>query len=128
MQVGLVGSLADDKGMSDERFDNQPDRVVSSIDGSVISGIAGGIADAKIEKRLLTVLKIAQIARKRTKILSELKLSSSKKNSETYITPLVDIGWLTMTIPNKPTTPKQAYLTTLKGRILLRLISRSDKK
>ncbi len=30
----------------------------------------------------------------------------------------------TMTIPNKPTGPKQQYLTTLKGRLLLEFLKR----
>jgi len=36
--------------------------------------------------------------------------------------PLVNQGLLSMTIPGKPTHPNQRYLTTLKGKIILKLI------
>ena len=63
----------------------------------------------------------------RTKILSELNLSNSNKNFETYIQPLVALGWLNMSIPDKPTSPKQSYLTTLKGRLLILFITNTNK-
>ena len=34
---------------------------------------------------------------------------------------------LTMTIPDKPTSPKQQYLTTLKGRLALEFLKRHAK-
>ncbi len=33
--------------------------------------------------------------------------------------PLLDVGWLEMTIPDKPTSSKQKYRLTLRGRQLL---------
>jgi ATP-dependent DNA helicase RecG len=37
-----------------------------------------------------------------------------------YIKPLIDAGWLAMTIPDKPQSSKQRYLTTEAGKIALK--------
>jgi hypothetical protein len=40
---------------------------------------------------------------------------------------MIENGWLTMTIPHKPTSPKQKYLTTLKGRLILEFLKHKTK-
>ena len=62
-----------------------------------------------------------------THVLVHLTLSNWAKNLATYVQPLVAINWLTMTIPDKPTSPKQQYLTTLKGRLVLEFLKRHAK-
>ena len=47
-------------------------------------------------------------------------VTNQRKNYQRFIQPLINKGWLTMTIPDKPTSPKQQYLTTLKGRMVLK--------
>jgi hypothetical protein len=54
-------------------------------------------------------------------------LVNNANNFETYIQPLVALNWLTMTIPHKPTSPKQQYLTTLKGRLILEFLKHKTK-
>ena len=39
-----------------------------------------------------------------------------------FIRPLLDAGWLTMTIPDKPRSSKQRYLITEKGFQVLQAI------
>lgn len=106
--------------------DNQADEIFNCIDISIVSGIVSGIVGAGIEERYLNVLKMTLNKYSRTKILSELNLSNSNKNFETYIQPLVALGWLNMSIPDKPTSPKQSYLTTLKGRLLILFITNTN--
>ena len=61
-------------------------------------------------------------AKGRNEIMADIKLVNNVKNYNTYIAPLLAINWLTMTIPDKPTSPKQQYLTTLKGRMVLKFL------
>jgi hypothetical protein len=38
------------------------------------------------------------------------------------------MGWMAMTLPDKPTSPNQQYYTTLKGRLLLHFATNADTK
>lgn len=55
--------------------------------------------------------------------LNELmyKLSQSNKNRflKEFIDPLIALNWLQCTLPNKPTSPKQQYILTNKGRAII---------
>jgi len=55
--------------------------------------------------------------------IPELMLIAQRKDRTKFrhqvLQPLLDAGWLTMTIPDKPTSSKQRYQTTDKGRLLL---------
>jgi hypothetical protein len=65
--------------------------------------------------------------RERKEMMAAIGLVNNVKNFNTYIAPLVAINWLTMTIPHKPTSPHQKYLTTLKGRLVLEFLKRNRK-
>lgn len=56
-------------------------------------------------------------------ILENLGLSNQTKNREKYLDPLVKLGWIEMTIPDKPTHQDQKYKRTIRGEILCNLIS-----
>ena len=121
---------------------------VSTIAGGIASGIAGGIAEfaliadnmvfkiieqidrgiaGGIDNKWEQVLRMAKYPIGRSTILKELNLSNHAKNFETYIQSLVTLNWLTMTIPNKPTSPKQQYITTLKGRLIFEFLKHQNK-
>ena len=102
-------------------IDSLLNQILDYSDLNEVSGIAGGIAGG-IDSKLKDVLALAQYPVSRTNILGGINLSNRAKNFETYIQPLVAVNWLTMTIPSKPTSPKQQYLTTLKGRLILELL------
>ena len=52
-------------------------------------------------------------------IMGTLGLKHWKTFRSNYLQPLLDDGWLEMTVPDKPTSSKQKYRLTAKGRKLL---------
>ena len=64
----------------------------------------------------------------RETLLTLIGVTNQRKNYESYMLPMVNKGWLTMTIPHKPTSPNQKYLTTLKGRLVIEFLQRNKKK
>jgi ATP-dependent DNA helicase RecG len=102
--------------------DIQSNEIVVQVNSNQVDTIAGGIAD-----KLILVLKMAKEADSRKHLLAGLALVNNANNFETYIQPLVVTNWLTMTIPDKPTSPKQQYLTTLKGRLILGFLKHKTK-
>lgn len=106
--------------------DNIAVEIVNNIDNTIAGAIAGAIASAIADKEI-KVLKAAQTPQVRETILTGIGVTNHRKNYESYMYPMVAVGWLTMTIPHKPTSPNQKYLTTLKGRLVLELLKRKTK-
>lgn len=117
----MAGGIAENYDNLSQSVDNQSNVQIDWLDAKLSATIAGGIAD-----KLLRILKYAKIDRSRKELLLEIGLVNNANNFETYIQPLVAINWLTMTIPDKPTSPKQKYLTTLKGHLVLALLQRKN--
>lgn len=63
-------------------------------------------------------------AKRRSEILENLGLSNHTRNRERYLDPLVKLGWIEMTIPEKPTHQDQKYKRTIQGELLHKLILR----
>ena len=128
---GIASAIANNQANWIELIDSQAIDIVKRLDSkqadTIAGGIAGGVADRGIDGKFIDVLIIAQNAASRTESLARLNLSNRAKNFETYIQPLVALNWLTMTIPTKPTSPKQQYLTTLKGRLILEFLKHKTK-
>ena len=49
-------------------------------------------------------------------LMELFKWQNRTKFRTKYIKPLIDVGWLTMTIPDKPQSSKQRYVTTETGK------------
>ena len=97
----------------------------ANIDLNIMRGIARGIAEANIEKSI-ELIKLAQAATSRKLLITGINLVNNAKNFETYIVPLVNMGWLSMTIPNKPTSPKQQYMITPKGQLIIEILKQGS--
>lgn len=123
---GIARDIAGDVAGNAEDVDNQAIEIAAAIDRDVAGGIAKGIAGG-IAAKTIKLLEYAQEATSRKELLLLLKLVNNANNFETYVQPLVAINWLAMTIPDKPTSPKQKYLTTLKGRLVLEILKRNKK-
>lgn len=58
------------------------------------------------------VLEYCKIARSMQEIAEKLELSSIKHVRNTIIKPLIESGKLSMTLPDKPNSKNQKYITT----------------
>jgi ATP-dependent DNA helicase RecG len=76
-----------------------------------------------LESVFLKVLAFCELPQSRLAILEILKLYNNSRNFDNYIKPLIEIGWINQTLPNKPTSKNQQYYTTEVGKKLLDLIS-----
>ena len=121
-----VRDIAGDIDTDIESTESRSIKAFGIIDGDIAGDIAEGIAGGIAEKTKLALIS-AKNAKGRNEIMADIKLVNNVKNYNTYIAPLLAINWLTMTIPDKPTSPKQQYLTTLKGRLLLKLLSKNRR-
>ena len=82
------------------------------------------IIENDLNDKVLAILNILDEPKKRVEILENIGLSNQTKNREKYLDPLVKLGWIEMTIPEKPTHQDQKYKRTIKGELLHKLILR----
>ena len=99
--------------------------IVRAIDRAEVVDIAIEVREV-INEKLVKILLFCQKPKQRKEILKEIGLVNNVKNYDTYVAPLVQMGWVKMTIPDKPTSPKQHYRTALKGSIISELLNYID--
>ncbi|MDO8996505.1 MAG: putative DNA binding domain-containing protein [Sediminibacterium sp.] len=99
--------------------------IVRAIDRDSVVDIAIDVQEF-INDKFAKILNYCQKPKQRKDILKEIGLVNNVKNYDTYVAPLVQMGWVRMTIPDKPTSPKQQYRTTLKGIIISELLNYID--
>jgi ATP-dependent DNA helicase RecG len=97
-------------------------KAVGGITGEVTGEVAGEVTGEVM--RLLTVL-IGEM--KRTDIQTALTLRHEDYFRETYLIPALTAGMIEMTIPDKPTSSKQRYRVTGKGRAALGVAKRTER-
>ena len=124
--IDKAGDIAGAIAENVDSIDYHASKIARTIDSAIAGAIAGAIVKTLNEKELL-VLEIAKLSNERQSILSRLGVTNHRKNYGRYMLPLIELDWLTMTIPGKPTSPKQQYLTTLKGRLVLELLKHKAK-
>ena len=83
-----------------------------------VSAIVGGT----VHNRVSDILKLFLTAKKRTELFEMLGMSNHSTNRKKYLDPLLDNDWIEMLYPERKTSPKQMYLTTVRGKRLLRLL------
>ncbi len=116
--------IADDIAGDVNSIDNQIDSVID-IAGDIADDIADDIAvgiESGVLPKQIEVLRLCMIANSRVELFQQLNLARHPDNFRSYIQPLLGLGWLSMTIPDKPTSPIQRYVTTLKGRMILQFL------
>lgn len=99
--------------------------IVRAIDRDTVVDIAIDVQEF-INEKLEKILHFCNKPKQRKDMLKEIGLVNNVKNYDTYVAPLVQMGWVRMTIPDKPTSPKQQYRTGLKGSIISELLNYID--
>jgi ATP-dependent DNA helicase RecG len=77
----------------------------------------------RVSDSIIKVLQYCKKPKSSDEIFEEIGLYKNTKNHNHHIKPLIEIGWLNLTLPNKPTSKNQAYYTTEIGKKLLIIIS-----
>lgn len=81
------------------------------------------IIESNLNDKVLAILKFLAEAKRRVEIFGYIGLTNQSFNREKYLDPLVKLGWIEMTIPDKPTHQDQKYKLTKEGELLLKLIN-----
>ena len=65
---------------------------------------------SKVDDLFLKVLTYCVRPKTREEIFEHVEIYNNSRNFRNYIKPIVDLGWLRLTIPDKPTSKNQKYL------------------
>jgi len=82
----------------------------------VQAGIAAGEVAGEVTGEVKKLLKILTKPMNRTELQAQLQLKSQANFRERYLQPALMAGFIEMTIPHKPTSSRQKYRLTAKGR------------
>lgn len=100
-------------GAQDGAYDTRQEITNDSINSN--NGAQDGAYD-----HIIQILKYCLRPKKRNEIMTELGLYRNNKNFSRYVQPLIDKKYLSLTIPDKPTSKYQQYKTTHAGEIYLK--------
>jgi len=120
----IAGVQAKNTFASINIVDNQANGVFDTVSIAITGVVAGVIANA-LTRNEIKLLEMALKLQNRETLLIHIGVSNHPKNYKCYVLLLINKGLLTMTIPDKPTSPVQKYLTTLKGRVVLNFLKMS---
>lgn len=105
-----------------ESFDN----FISNLDDDLWAQVKdaaieqmGAKSGAKSGAKFNQILHLLTTPSKRGDVLEAIGLRNKTANFDRYLKPLLQIGWIEMMIPEKPTSSRQQYRLTEKGRRLL---------
>ena len=77
------------------------------------------IIKSKVNSQFLEILNYCVNPKTREEIFSYIDIFNNSRNFRNYIKPIVDLAWINLTIPDKPTSKNQKYITS---KIAKRLI------
>ncbi len=66
----------------------------------------------KVNNIYLKILSYCIKPKTREDIFEHIKIYNNSRNFSNYIKPIIEIGWLQLTIPDKPTSKNQKYITS----------------
>ena len=103
--------------VGDRAYDRAYDRVYDRAYDRV-NDIVNDVVNDKVKK----VLNLCIVPKDRKNLLHYINLKNHPDNYSKYIKSLIEADWLEMTIPDKPSSPKQRYRITAKGKVLLEIL------
>ena len=117
----LTGQVNDQDKTSDSMESEVLKNALSRLNDQA-SDQAVRIIESQLNDKVLAILNVLEEPKKRVEILEHIGLRNHSDNREKYLDPLVKLGWIEMTIPEKPTHKDQKYKRTIQGEILCNLI------
>lgn len=81
----------------------------------------------RINATIRDILNYCQEPKSKDEIFEKIRLYKNTKNYNHHIKPLIEVGWLNLTIPEKPTSKNQQYYTTELGKKLLNILSEENE-
>ena len=110
-----------------------PSKAIELLDSQVLTSMEIILPDqattiaATIAEKEIKLLIAATKPINRENLPDAIGLKNLRYNYQSNVKLLEEQDWLTMTVPDKPTSPNQQYLTTLKGRLVLEFLKRNTK-
>jgi len=130
LPVHPLTNLAEDKGVKDGTKDKlhifRELNDISPYLSLSVSEIGDKDREAikeSINDTIKKVLTGCQEPKSRDEVFDEIGLYKNTKNFQKHIKPLIEVGWLHFTLPDKLTSRDQKYYTTNLGKKLLAIIS-----
>jgi len=74
---------------------------------------------SKVDDLFLKVLTYCVRPKTREEIFEHVEIYNNSRNFRNYIKPIVDLGWLRLTIPDKPTNKNQKYVISVIAKRLV---------
>lgn len=95
--------------------DNWKEEVTKSVSKSVSK------SKATFGLKIWQLILFTSMPKKLYEIFKHIRVTNQSKNKTRFIDPLIEIGWIEMTIPDKPNSRLQQYRLTEEGKKLLKL-------
>ncbi|MFI3297481.1 MAG: DUF4062 domain-containing protein [bacterium] len=119
-----VGSL-----VNNDLIDNQDGTSIdSSPVSSQVSSQVSSPVTAQVSDKILKLIEIFDGDMNRIDLQNKLNIIYKSYFREEYLSPAIEDGYIELTIPDKPTSSKQKYRLTNKGKSLLFDLSNKNKK
>ena len=67
---------------------------------------------SKVDNTHMKILLYCIKPKTREEIFKHIKIYNNSRNFSSYIKPIIDVGWLQLTVPDKPTSKNQKYVTS----------------
>jgi ATP-dependent DNA helicase RecG len=107
---------------------NPEDKNIYSQLGSLVSSLVSNLVSSEefYKEFAKILLFIGNGAVKRDDILRHIGLTNQTYNYRNYIEPLEKAGLIEKTFPDKPHSPRQQYMLTLTGKLLIQAFLNGD--
>ncbi|MDR1213986.1 MAG: putative DNA binding domain-containing protein [Propionibacteriaceae bacterium] len=118
--TGINGTDQDPETTDQDRTRNDQDSDQDTVDTDQEDMVTPRTRWDSSDTALLVLQAVAETPKSREELLDGLRLSAHTDNARKHIRPLLDAGWIEMTLPDTPTSRNQRYRITAAGGLELR--------